>query len=367
MKKSRLLTWCFLTFNLTFYSQFCFAQVGGQNGNGGGSIPGELATIEEIQGTLEESSLLIRLWLNSLDRRMNPGLFEYRRPYPALAIPQGADKLFIDNKIIFNDLWDLNIIFKKSSPCLIDSSGQHDGAAISSNPLTICISGFSLSKKLTKLDFKIQTEALVLHEIAHLMGATEDEATSIQTTYMQDMQFVPKDALPIVFERTSAKLRSVAESELSELHNTQTVEKKCKAVYDLRSAFNLMPIDSDIPEIELFNAQERDTLENYSILIGQVWQRFICGQQSNNTTLLVEYKDAFKGKNQIEIRDWLKNLSTSSSWNIPESQVKLSLSLYQDPSDMNKDIEIVSNKLILMAGVNATNSILKPTIIINEN
>lgn len=340
------------------------ALAGGTVGNGGDSIPSELASVEQIQGALNNSPLLIRLWLNSVDRRMNPGLFEFQQSEANLAVPKGAGKLFLDDKAIFNSLGNLNIIFKKNSSCTMSGDGKHDGSAVSTEPFTICISGFSLSKKLTQLDFRVQTEALILHEISHLMGADEDEAVSVQNAYLKEMQFISTESLPKIFERTSSRLRSLGETHFPSIIKRRSSESACKAVDSAKEAFNLLPLDSDIPQIEFFNVRDRDSLENYYAYISQVLHRFICGQLPGNEAQLIAYKKAFRGKPDIDIREWLRNMFAGGIWKIPDSQVKMNISMYKNSLDIKRDIDQISKQLIFNAYSNAAVSVLKPAVVI---
>src|SRR5690606_39142869 len=62
---------------------------------------------------------------------------------------------------------------RMSEPCR-DVNGQpKDGSVYGTKPGTLCLSAFLMAQKLNDLNVSSETAALMVHELSHLLGATE--------------------------------------------------------------------------------------------------------------------------------------------------------------------------------------------------
>lgn len=344
------------------FSSSAFSNNGGQNGNGGDIVDDELASIAQIQNSLNDSALFIRLWLNGLEGQMRPDIGIRGKPKRNLEIPLGAEKLFADHGAAYRVLNQLHIVFKTQSACDA-ASGHSDGSTVASNPFTICISGYSLSKKLTQLNFKLQTEALILHELAHLVGASEEEARSIQRVYLSDMQFVPKDPIPQRVDDLSDGAQGISAYIRLTLKNQMNDQQKfCKTVLDIRKGMYELTEESELPAISYFNADDRDKLDNILVVTEFAWTAFACGNGSDEQA----YRHAFQGREKIEVRDWLTKYIEKKKWEVRPSKIKFEIAPFQKISDMNLEIETVGNILSSQARRVFGDYLTKPTIILDN-
>lgn len=102
-------------------------------------------------------------------------------------------KLFAGPKTIYDILKTTPVELRFKEPCY-DVSGQaKDGSIYAYKSGAICLSPFLMAPKLGETNVKEQTLALVLHEMSHLLGTTEDEAIRIQNDILLDFTHIDFD------------------------------------------------------------------------------------------------------------------------------------------------------------------------------
>lgn len=163
-------------------------------GNGGDVIEDNPVSTAEIGRLLPAAKLSILSWLHRLDR--NVQLVKERRGRNKIYInPTLAERLlFRDGQNVYGVVDRLQINFATETPCA-SVDGWRDGSIISMPASEICISGYSISRKLNRGNAPLQLQALILHELSHLLGANETEAVSLQRQYLSDMEYVSGNAV----------------------------------------------------------------------------------------------------------------------------------------------------------------------------
>lgn len=77
-------------------------------------------------------------------------------------------------------LKNVTIELRMNAPCFDPNGQPMDGSVDPATPDRICLSPFSMAPKLSPVNVFQETMALIIHEVAHLLGADEARATEIQ-------------------------------------------------------------------------------------------------------------------------------------------------------------------------------------------
>ena len=276
-------------------------------GNGGDVREENPVSVAYIQSLMPKARLMIRSWLQGLDGQIHPddGL---RGRYPRqLPVPRGAEKLFAQSRDAYSYL-DSEIRFKTEAPC--GSADKHsDGSVVSESPAVICISGFSMSRKLNEGNAKIQLEALIVHEIAHLTGATEEEAIAIQSQYLSDMRFVSEESLAKMYDARWEALSSASYTLADMTWKRANLDEICELVYSARTVLGTAGMHSDVTPAHFLPARERDQLNDLDIWVGQVLHAYACGLAPKNPhrPWYDDYVKGFDGKERVTLFEFQKN------------------------------------------------------------
>lgn len=184
-------------------------------GNGGDVIEANPISTMDIERLLPAAKLPILSWLHHLDRNIQ--IAKERSGQNQLYInPTSAERLlFQSGEKVYGILDRLQINFTAETPCgSID--GWRDGSVISMPVSEICISGYSMSRKLNRRNAPLQLQALILHELSHLLGANEAEAVSLQRQYLSDMEYVSDISIQNEYQRGLTALGNLKSSLLNQ-------------------------------------------------------------------------------------------------------------------------------------------------------
>ena len=96
-------------------------------------------------------------------------------------------KLFQDGRNIFDIVKSATIELRMAGPCFDKEGASWDGSIYASKPEAICISPYTMAPKLNENNMRPETIALVIHELSHLLGTTEEEARAIQQRAIWDL------------------------------------------------------------------------------------------------------------------------------------------------------------------------------------
>lgn len=140
---------------------------GGVSGGGGNTKPANPVTAMDIRIAAEDARAYVLFFFNHEERR-------FASPDPL------REKLFSGSETVTDRILAVPLTLKEAGPCLDPAGKEMDGSAISSFPQAVCISLERLTAKLSQESLRSQLFALVAHEYAHLVGATEEEAERLQ-------------------------------------------------------------------------------------------------------------------------------------------------------------------------------------------
>lgn len=154
-----------------------FAARGGVSGGGGGIAPVDPAGPALIEQALREAPLVLTLYFN-------------RRESLELQNPTAIGRLLFNGEQRIQDLIKSSAI-ETSSRCRDPHGKTRDGAAPGKRPQSICMDVASLNRKLSIDNYWSQTIALAGHELSHLLGTNEKEATELQGEILKEIRFQP--------------------------------------------------------------------------------------------------------------------------------------------------------------------------------
>lgn len=142
---------------------------GAVSGGGGGTLPANPVSIREIEEIVNTALPEMRLVVREMSRRVFRG-----------AESQLDIKLFGGPKTIVDVLEETGYELRPDKPCLDRFGNEVDASIFANKPNDICISAFRIAPKLIEERARVETLALIFHEISHKLGTTEEEATEFQ-------------------------------------------------------------------------------------------------------------------------------------------------------------------------------------------
>lgn len=197
---------------------------GGVSGGGGGTLPSNPVSTYFIEKVIQEAKRDLRLFI------------KYELLRNDYANPTALEKkLFGGTKNLWDVLEETNIELRETRPCYDSANNEVDGSIYSNKKNHICISSFRIAPKLIKQNARIETLALILHELTHLLGADEKEATSYQ---QMAVQFFNETR-----EKTAWELASRQETEAN------NISQNLKRMSDIIAKGNISEIAKNISEI----------------------------------------------------------------------------------------------------------------------
>jgi hypothetical protein len=179
---------------------------------------------------------------------------------------------------------------------------------ISQEPVVLCISGFTMAKKLNEGNAKVQLEALIVHELSHIGGTTESEAVELQQQYLKDMQFVSKESIQDYatdLQSTLWDFQNALPNLISKYDNTNVLQMTMSKQVDRAMA---IAARSRIPGLSLYDSRNRDQADNLMIDLVYILQTYVWRDFGTNPEdSLANYTKGFKGAKSIEVKEWLMN------------------------------------------------------------
>ncbi len=172
----------------------------GGNGSGGGntigSSPLSKGEIKDLINQSKDSAVYV------LRRIELIGAFGRKSDLGAIA--SVYQKLFLGPKTVYQSLKEVRFNSIETGPCH-DTQWDDKDASAKDSP-EICFSLERLSAKLGHDSAQAEVLALVVHEMSHTMGATEDEAVLLQSMVKSSLSSDSLDKIPELVKRYRSDL-----------------------------------------------------------------------------------------------------------------------------------------------------------------
>jgi hypothetical protein len=242
---------------------------------GGGTLPAEKVTLQNVHDAIRDSRNVIDAFLKGAERD-----YVYSKAYGQTSLfPVQYALFFSGNETVFDVISRVKIKILDDGPCVGIDGKPYDGS-VNEGPNTICMSASQMVQKLSWTNYHAEVAALMLHEISHLLGATEDQAVEIQKYAVR--VFASKDSFA-VFQWTYEEMERL--SSYSQILEMTAMAVQARAKIQCSDLINILSsgthtvwrmIDGGHM---MFLARERDMEYNSQIAIRLLAIRdFLCAQ-----------------------------------------------------------------------------------------
>lgn len=268
---------------------------GADIGGGGDGTPYEPVTSAEIRNVLElyrahQSELLNALAYSGVvaNRLENVKRSSDQDPLSKeewQRIHSQADiyrRLFLNRDQSQSAQFNSLIEYRVDHDCLDRNGEARDASVVVEKPYAICMSLGRLQKKLSKSNFEIESLALYLHEVSHLLGADEEQATFIQAeilamgpNFKDQWNFLFQDKAKLLNE-ISASIKAVR----TQIFAANSKSKICSLLSQLNSDLHTLFVDNNVQRRALvIGGLETLALIHYAMVVIDYSYDY-CGYQS---------------------------------------------------------------------------------------
>jgi len=312
---------------------------GGISSGGGNTLPENLVSKENVELLVNRSKLDLILLFKKF--QWADGVVSI----PENGLPEPGEDFVRLNEIkkkLLKQFYSTQFEVKMEGYCKDSDGNNVDGSVSESKPNAVCISAFSISKKLSKERARGEVLALIAHEVSHLVGADEEDAHEIQEEVLWLLKDTLDDSSAFLVVEAIGKVELFVKSidnlvyTLDSLRSAD-IKNKLKAVESELNEFNFIGIS--LP-YEIFS--EKEYLYNelhYHKLLFSSWYSEKMGRLEDggrydamfNGNETVSYAQAYKFVTQIEYKNFYKNYKIKKINNRRDLKLELKeLSLYYE-------------------------------------
>gem|GEM_PF-2938317 len=273
------------------------SDVGDISSGGGGTLPDNTVSASYLFDIIVESKRDLRAIVNA----------EHELFYGSTRESTLYNKLFAGKANLIDVLESVDIEILMDKPCR-DSAGKAvDGSVYASIPNAICISPYSMAPKLIEERARVEVLALLVHELSHLLGTTEEEAVDLQkgvalqiqgidetsSLYWVDEQAVRASNVSRYLRRITKDFDSISFDEMKTFID--------KAVLQSRFSFRH-------PEhfISLLDGKEKDLDNYFEAGMFKLIYWYITSKSSHHLSKKSRklYEETFVNRDQITYKDF---------------------------------------------------------------
>lgn len=322
------------------------AFAGGIGSGGGNTLPPNLITPQEVQRIASPSVAgpILRLYLNSIE---NGGLY-----FPELEAPQALPKLFNGARTIHDVIRTTGIYVNMEGPCFDKDGNPMDGSTIAPIQNHICISAFSISKKLSVLEGFHQVVGLIAHEFSHLLGATELEAEVLQARVVWQLTYGYVDLLKaseikgrILEVHKNLQLLSIEARRLSqqvELLRPEELRDRVRSLY--RYALDTRYVSESFPGIEFSRVALNNWQANQARIKTLAWNYCLNDKDDWHNRSCQERLDRVFAGNRyfVDYPTWLSRTSEPGYYGIQIQPPGFWIRKIRTVSDLKTELETIA-------------------------
>jgi len=319
--------------------QFAFA--GSVSGGGGGTLPGDKIEAKDVIEAVEESRSVIDAFLKGiesdfvLDDGTTPQVWYH-----------DYEKMFRPGTDVFKFLNEVPFRIISNGACHDLDGSETDASANTDIQGGICVSVSRIQPKVSFANYRAEIGALVLHEISHLYGSDEAEASSIQKIAVRFFAGKsPYDISALSFQLMDS-LRSLS-SMTQMLSDSLKAGAKipCGNVGNLEMAYMTALHDLGDGSSDMFLTRERDT-EYYWQLSTRIMamEDFLCTQQGYESELVRQFRvDKFNkiwgNDTELTADQYFKRAVNDPSKFNRFPLVTVKIKKYTSPSELPQDLD----------------------------
>lgn len=275
---------------------------GGMDGGGGGTLPAQPTNIYAVADIAQESKATLLYLLNGYEDAnkfsQNSSLYK---------------KLFLGPQKVQDQLKALQLEVRMDKPCFTSANREVDASIYGAKPNTICLSAFRIAPKTDMAIAKREIHALLIHEISHFMGTTEDEAIELQKdiawSILNSKTELDRNVIRSKTDELGAAFSQALKS--SQDNDTASLSQKMKS---LLLAFMQFESSTTTYPYKLFAPLEYDYFDllRAKLQLAQLYTRTLVADEMQNDNI-TDYNNTFNGKDSIKLSD-LEHVPTKHSF-----------------------------------------------------
>lgn len=208
---------------------------GAVSGGGGGTLPARPVGVHRIEQIVRDSMPELRLYFRSRLQHKDPTYAD-----------SGEQKVLFGKETIADVLERTGIEVRNDRPCYDAFQNEVDASIYANHPDDICLSAFRIAPKLIEERARVETLALIVHELSHKLGTDEKEATDLQSLaaiQLNNLKDIPVDFRFFIRDASdqASQLEGAIEKAIKQLKQTQpatsdTVDKLLSDVVESQRA-----------------------------------------------------------------------------------------------------------------------------------
>lgn len=246
---------------------------------------------------------------------------------------------------------------REDGPCYDRAGQERDGSIVARPPFRLCLSLSRLRSKLNRTNADIEVLALYLHEVSHLFGTTEEEATNLQAL-IRNLGPDFKSYFSFL-ENGSGSLRSslmALRDEVAELSAEANEESLCKTLPRIAADLLEVFVANNVSSKKVVELSVDGTIEFHAAVVIAGYTKDFCEENFSPGKLLRETK--FHNRSQAPIAQlypdpllWIPPFD-------PDQTLKLSQYLLADLAPRTIVATSKGNRKALAANLNELNAAL---------
>lgn len=174
----------FVSFIVVTVASFT-AFAGGMSGGGGNVInptaPRHKPNPDRVDGMIEQAFQELPAFLRTQEQKLKDGKMD-----PTTASLYAM--IFMGTPNIYDGMKNRNLHIQEDKNCYNSYGIAYDASVVSPEPNSVCISAFSISKKVALPEIYAQVSALLVHEYSEVVGLNDDQAISIQELILAEIR-----------------------------------------------------------------------------------------------------------------------------------------------------------------------------------
>lgn len=294
-----------------FFGWSLLAHGGSVSGGGGGTLPGEPVEEKYIIDAISDSRALIDAFLKGIETF----IIGDRGEHPKWYFHQ-FKKMFVGPTSVYEWMGTVKIEIRRNGACQDLDGKDVDGSIQSRRENGICISASRMREKLVFSNYEAEIAALILHELSHLKGATEEEAVAMQKIAVRF--FAKKTSFDIgdwSFRVQGAISNLAKQTALTNDLLRSSGKFRCDQITDLAQSYSSLYELADAGSA-MFLTEEKST-EFYWQLPSRLdaIRNYLCSQPNIGEDYQIEWakqqiKKAFNGEAKVSTYEYDKRTSS---------------------------------------------------------
>ena len=282
---------------------------GVESGGGGTTVAVNTIHLLDLNRIIESSRAELILFFNSQSsQKIETMSFNNTPEYK---------KLIQSPKSIFEIIEENPIYIARNPhfPCKDQNNNAVDGSIYSPKPNSICLSESRLSLKLSLGTARGQILALIAHEYSHLLGLSEEEATTLQSKIVPLIEQDSKDKIKLALNTIKYSFGSLRGAFILydlDKNNPKSWNYLCHKSEQISNYFEDVRKIKKFNQYAFYNKVDEKTFNSF-LLKSRALNNIACAKSDYHQfrkDYLQKYTQAFGTFDSISIEQWNKTNST---------------------------------------------------------